>query len=142
MNFVEIDIKNSSHIEYLYSLLKDKKFNISHNKFPTFIDHKKFVENNPYRKWFLIYIKNLVSGSVYITNENYIGINLPSNNTDNYFEILQYIFENFDPLNEVKSIRNKYFMVNTTKDNINLINALERHLMKEIQRTYIFKNKK
>ena len=142
MNFVEIDIKNYSHIEYLYKLLKDKNFNISHNKLPSFIDHKKFVQNNPYRKWFLIYINNIVIGSVYLTNENYIGINLPSNNADNYFQILQYIFKNFEPLYEIKSIRSKYFLVNTNKDNINLINAFERHLMKEIQRTYIFKTKK
>ena len=86
MNFVEIDIKNSSHIEHLYKLLKNKKFNISHVKLPTYDEHKEFVQNNPYRKWFLIYIKNLVSGSVYISNENYIGINLPSNNSDIYFE--------------------------------------------------------
>lgn len=141
MNFVEIDIKNSSHIECLYKLLKDKQFNISHNKLPSFIDHKKFVQKNPYRKWFLIYMNNLVSGSVYLTYENFIGINLPSNESDIYFEILNYIFKNFEPLHEIKSIRNKYFLVNTNKDNINLINAIERHLMKEIQRTYILKTK-
>ena len=140
MNFVEIDIKNSSHIEYLYKLLKDKKFNISHNKLPSFINHKKFVQNNPYRKWFLIYINNLVYGSVYLTYENFIGINLPSNESDIYFEILNFIFKNFNPLSEIKSIRNKYFMVNTSKENINLIDAIDRHLMKEIQRTYIFRN--
>ena len=75
----------------------------------------EFIKYNPYRKWFLISIKNLISGSVYITYENYIGINLPSNKSEDYYQILKFIFQNFEPLNEIKSIRNKYFMVNTKR---------------------------
>tara|TARA_A100001035_G_C27656791_1_gene441906 strand:- start:331 stop:753 length:423 start_codon:yes stop_codon:yes gene_type:complete len=140
MNFIEIDKNNSSHIEFLYCLLKNKKFNISHEKLPSHEEHVKFVKDNPYRKWFLISIKNLISGSVYITYENHIGINLPSNNSEEYYQILKFIFQKFNPLKEIKSIRNKHFMVNTVKENKNLINAINRHRMREIQRTYIFKN--
>ena len=44
-----------------------------------FEHHSKFVSNHPYRKWFLINDQIRFVGSIYVTYENTIGINIMQN---------------------------------------------------------------
>jgi len=78
MELTEIELKvvNPQDLQFLYNLLKKRNSNtnISHKKMPTFIKHKKFVESKPYKKWYIVQLKNQKVGSIYLTSQNEIGI--------------------------------------------------------------------
>lgn len=61
---------------FLYDLLseRDKHANISHKNMPTYEEHVEFVMSKPYSMWYVIYYKNEKAGSIYLTNQNEIGI--------------------------------------------------------------------
>lgn len=56
MHLREIDPKNMDDVKFLYEMLKERppEINISHNEMPTIDDHVKFVQSNPYKKWYII----------------------------------------------------------------------------------------
>ena len=66
---------NKTHIDDLFFLIQNKKNNISNTHPPSKSDHNKFCCDHPYRVWFLVYEDKKLYGSIYITNENSIGIN-------------------------------------------------------------------
>lgn len=112
LTLIKVDPNNHLHIESLYSFLKDRKFNISHNDLPNYETHLEFVKNNPYRKWFLVSFDLKLIGSVYILYDNGIGIDL---NAKYYFlikEIIKQINIITKPLNSIKSIRTDKFHIN------------------------------
>ena len=53
-----------------------RKYSISHNEMPSYVDHQKFVNSEPYKYWFLIYEDFEVIGSFYIKEDNSIGLDL------------------------------------------------------------------
>ena len=67
-----------SDIDFLFELLKqrDPIANISHKKMPSFSQHSKFVKSKPYSKWYIVYLKKISIGSVYLSKNNEIGISL------------------------------------------------------------------
>ena len=60
----------------LYRLLEERPIsaNISHQEMPTWKEHKKFVKNHPYTAWYLIMEDEEVLGSIYLTQQDEIGI--------------------------------------------------------------------
>ena len=124
INLQLVDPSNNEHIEGLYKLLKRRKFNISNNEKTTFAEHKKFVLSNPYRVWFLIFNKNNLIGSCYISYQNSISIDLDENNYDKYEYIISSLTKKFKPLKEVKSIRNSNFYIRINPNNKDLENKL------------------
>ncbi len=135
---IEVIPDFEEHIKYLFDILKNKRFNISHEELPNYKDHTRFVKHHPYRKWYLVKNNSGFSGSIYITNSNVIGINLISNNSKDYHEVITFIIDNFRPLPPINSERSKYFLVNANPNNYNLIEALESLKMKHIQNTYAY----
>ena len=135
---IKVNTENQLHINFLYEILKVKEFNISHEFIPKLKDHKKFVLNHPYRYWLIVKNKNISIGSVYLTKDNVIGINLPNAEVDDYCNLIKLIIKKYKPLKEVKSVNSKYFLINTSPQNIILIKALEKLNMKFIQKTYAF----
>ena len=67
---------NEKDYEFLYKLLSERKqiTFISHKKMPTYEEHVKFIESEPYSKWYIIQIDDKKIGSIYLTKENEIGI--------------------------------------------------------------------
>ena len=67
---------NEKDYEFLYELLSERKqiTFISHKKMPTYEEHVKFIESEPYSKWYIIQIDDKKIGSIYLTKENEIGI--------------------------------------------------------------------
>lgn len=67
-------------VEVLYLLLEERTpdQSISHKDMPTFEEHKRFVENNPYQYWYLIFDKDEEEavGSIYLTYQREIGISI------------------------------------------------------------------
>ena len=73
INFLTIE---EPDYNFLYELLSQRKkiMNISHKKMPTYEEHVKFIESEPYSKWYIIQIDDKKIGSIYLTKENEIGI--------------------------------------------------------------------
>ena len=140
IELIEVNINNNAHIQTLYTLLKNKRFNISNERIPSFNDHLEFVQNCKYRKWYLASKSSKVFGSVYLTYDNIIGINVLSNDTHEYIDIIKLIINNHNPLSPIASIRSKYFLVNVKPTNLSLIKALRTLGMEHIQNTYAFKS--
>ena len=120
LTLIKVDPDNQLHNKSLYRFLKNRRFNISHNKLPSYEMHLKFVRKNPYRKWFLVSFDLDLIGSVYILYDNGIGIDL---NAKYYFlikEIIRKINIIIKPLNAIKSIRTDKFHINISPSNLEL----------------------
>ena len=139
LRFVEVDKFNKIHIDSLYEILKKRQYNISHRELPDYNTHKLFVENINYRKWNLIYNDDQLIGNYYINYENFIGINLLVNNIYYYQIIIKEILSIESPLPEIKSKRNKYFLINSSPQNKFLNDALKLLNFRHIQSTYLCK---
>lgn len=81
--FRVVNVADWNDIGFLYLLLSQRSSeeNISHSKMPSFLEHHAFVQSDPYKVWYMIYIENepfeeCKIGSVYISKENYVGIHL------------------------------------------------------------------
>lgn len=74
---VPVNPRDVKHLTILYDLLDERTPNqsISHKGLPSYEDHIKFVESNPYYAWYIVYNHNDVPvGSTYLTRKNEIGI--------------------------------------------------------------------
>ena len=107
---------------------------------PTYHQHKKFVENHPYRFWYLIKNKQKYIGVIYVTFENVIGINTIISSKELYINAIKALINSHKPLEEIKSIRNKFFVINVNPNNKILIEAIKTLGLNHIQNTYIVKN--
>ncbi len=41
---------------------------------PSYEEHVKFILSNPYKIWYIIYLGNTKSGSIYLSKQNEIGL--------------------------------------------------------------------
>ena len=73
---------NKSDSSFLFELLKEResKVNISHRKMPTYNNHVKFVMSKPYAKWYIIKCQDEKIGSVYLSNQDEVGIFIKKGN--------------------------------------------------------------
>ena len=92
---IEIDKKNKNHKDILFDILNKRSFNISHEKEISYNEHLLFVNNHPYRKWFLISEGNKFIGTIYLTFENEVGINLIDKNDIAAKETFKLLFKMF-----------------------------------------------
>ena len=139
IDFIAVDKKNKLHIDYLYKIIREREFNISNIELPDYNDHKYFVENINYRKWNLIFSNDHLIGNYYISYENFIRINLITNSINYYSIIIKKILLIESPLPEIKSIRNRDFLINVSPQNKYLNEALRLLNFKHIQSTYLCK---
>ena len=80
-NKINLKSVNETDHEFLYDLLKNRNpnINISHKKMPTFKEHIKFVNSKPYSKWYIIKQNDEKVGSIYLSQQNEIGLFLKNN---------------------------------------------------------------
>ena len=124
LEFIKVNM-SQVHIKILYKLLKEREYNISHTKMPSFEEHMDFVFNNPYKEWFLVKYNNIYIGSFFIQNDNSIGIKINSKNVSRCIEIiLNYIIENFKPIPAIKSKIPERFYLNVPYEDKNFQNYL------------------
>ena len=140
IELIKIDYKKINHIRILYILLSKRNYNISHNKLPTYQEHKDFVINSPYRVWYLIKKNNQFIGTIYISNENVIGINVNDLKVEDYEIILKNLLSKYDPLKPIKSVRNASFLINVNPNNLKLIECMKKIGMEHIQSTFLLKS--
>tara|TARA_B100001989_G_scaffold223163_1_gene176945 strand:+ start:4959 stop:5384 length:426 start_codon:yes stop_codon:yes gene_type:complete len=120
----------------LFKLLKKRKYKISHSQIPNINLHNNFVENHPYREWFIVFYKGESIGTFYIKFDNSIGINLIMQTKENIQFILSFIKSNFSPQKEVPSIIPPYFYLNISSDNSKLKVILEEIGFYKLQVSY------
>jgi len=135
---IEIDKKNKNHKDILFDILNKRIFNISHKKKISFEEHIYFVNNHPYRKWFFISQGNKIIGTIYLTFENEIGINLIDKDHIAVKQSLQLLFNMFKPLPPIPSIRNEKFLINISPRSNFIKNILKEIDAILIQETYLF----
>ena len=135
INFKEITENPSvEEIKFLYTLLKNQKHNISNDNETSFIEHEKFVRNNPYYKWVLIFNHSELIGSLYINQDNSVHFRLLDENQKIGIEIINHFYSSFIPQPEIKSSRCKKFFFNINPNNIFMKKLLESsgHMVSQI----------
>ncbi len=136
VRFVKVQ-KTFEHFEVLYTLLQQRTHTISHKKLPNFEDHILFVKKNPYRIWYLIQVSEVFLGSIYILNNNCVGINVLNQEKSILKKSIDWVSRSFKPLPEIKSVRPPNFYLNVNLENTNLISALTELNARPIQLTYL-----
>ena len=138
--FSLIPINSSKkHIEILYNLLKKRVHNISHKQLPSYEEHKSFILNHPYREWFLVKSNNTYYGSIYVLENNCIGINMDTDNMNIIKKSINWVVSEIKPLPGIKSVRNKNFHININPKNKKMAKILSNLNADLIEHTYIIK---
>lgn len=123
-------------IRLLYILLGRRKYKISHQQCPSYKKHKQFVQQHPYRAWYLIRNHNIYVGSVYLSHENTIGVNVSENTASIISSVLHFLKSNYEPLDEISSVRPGYFYINVPSANMELQQSLEKQGCTPIQTSF------
>jgi len=130
-------VRVSIDTKFLFDLLKerDSYANISHKKMPTFASHVKFLESKPYKKWYIISIKENINedkkkiGSIYISKNDEIGI----------FVLKKYQSKNigkFALCELMKQNKQKRYLANVSPKNKKSIQFFKNNGFKLIQYTF------
>ncbi len=130
-------VSASIDAKFLFDLLKerDSRANISHKKMPTFTSHIKFIESKPYKKWYIICIKENIDknkkriGSIYLSKNDEIGI----------FVLKKYQSKNIGKfaLSELmKRNKQKRYLANVSPKNKKSMQFFKRNGFKLIQYTF------
>jgi RimJ/RimL family protein N-acetyltransferase len=126
---------SSSDYRFLFNLLKerDPKANISHRKIPTYTEHVKFVNSKPYSKWYIIEHNRMKAGSIYLTNNNEIGIFIRKDMQGNDIgkTALRLL---------MKKNPKKRYLANVSPKNCKSIKFFKKNRFRLIQYTYEFEN--
>ena len=131
--------KSKEHIHTLYNLLQSRKHTISHKYLPSFEEHSHFVKNHPYRYWYLVKQGDHYMGSIYIKDDNSLGINLASE-IELIKKSILYLLKNFKPLLPVKSVRSEKFHINIAPENIQFRDTLIELGAELIEHTFTLEN--
>lgn len=120
-------IPTKLQIEALYTLLESRQHSISHVDMPSYEEHSSFVMNNPYRCWYLVCRENVVVGSVYVQNDNSVGIAIScTDNCDSMSQVIRLLREAIEPLEAIASLRYKDFFFNVPYDDEERKNCLKQ----------------
>jgi RimJ/RimL family protein N-acetyltransferase len=123
-------IKEQDYL-FLHNLLAQRNsiVNISHKRMPTWEEHVKFVKSKPYSKWYVIYNNDEKIGSIYLSNQNEVGIHLLKKyeNESIYLESIKKLM--------LLNLKIK-FRVNVSPKNKNYIVLFKKLGFKMVQHTY------
>ena len=136
LDFIEIDIYSEIHKKITFDILNTRKYNISHLKQIDFLEHEDFFQNHPYRNWYLIKFESDYIGTLYLSNENIIGINFIKYNKTFLKKTINFVLDEHEPLPPIKSIRSDSFLINVHPDNSKLSSFLVDNGAIHIQSTY------
>jgi hypothetical protein len=123
-------------VQTLYHLLSKRKFGISHQKMPSYDEHKEFVQNHPYRAWYLVHKASESVGTCYVMDNNCISVFLTMGAENHFNEVLDFILNSYDPLEEIKSVRPPYFYINVPEGNTCLMKQVADLGWKKLQTTF------
>ena len=103
-----------------------------------YITMKKYILIHTFYELFvfIIHYKNHPIGNFYLTHENVLGIFIINSYEKLLTKIIKFVINNFYPLEEIKSIRPKYFIINVSPDNTQYQKIIESLNGKKIQISY------
>lgn len=136
LDFIEIDIYSEIHKKITFDILNTRKYNISHLNQIDFLEHEEFFQNHPYRNWYLIKFESDYIGTLYLSNENIIGINFIKYNKTFLKKTINFVLDEHEPLPPIKSIRSDSFLINVHPENSKLSSFLVENGATHIQSTY------
>ena len=120
----------------LFELLKKRTYKISHKELPSFEKHITFVNNHPYKVWYLVNHNDQTIGAFYIKADNSIGLNLLIQSEIVIKSIINFIKMNYLPENEVSSKVPPYFYINVPITNSELMEIFDKRKINRIQISY------
>lgn len=131
-------------VEWLYELLKERSteddpyVNISHRALPTMVEHKLFIESEPYRYWYLIVADWHAVGYISATRKNEIGIVLSRRFRGKGYgrQALRLFIDLHTPLPAVPSHRSGKWLANINPDNGQSVKLFTGAGFGLIQQTY------
>jgi len=119
-------IPNDKQILRLLKSLESRSHVISHTDMPEYSSHKEFVQNNPYRVWYMVNINNIFVADLYVQNDNSIGLNNFENLEVNVIrEVLEMLFIEIFPLQAISSKRFGKFFFRISSSNFILQKKIE-----------------
>lgn len=137
--YFEKILNTKEHIDYLYSSLEKRTYNVSHKLMPSYLEHLDFVNNHPYRVWMLVKISKDIIGNFYLQKDNSIGLHLDEGKLEFFSQTIDLILKKWKPLDGIKSIRNQNFIFNVVDGNVDLVEELQKIGAHKIQSTYLIK---
>ena len=115
----------------LYGLLEERPVsaNISHQEMPTWEEHKRFIKSRPYTAWYLIMDGEEALGSIYLSQQDEIGVFLFKKHQGNgYAKMAIKMLTEEHP--------RKRYLANINPENKESISMFERLGFIHIQNTY------
>lgn len=128
---IELKLVTSNDHKFLYELLMEREpiENISHKKMPAYKEHIKFIRSGPYTKWYIINYDKQKAGSIYLSKQDEIGIDLKKEfSSTSIQKISMKILMNKNP--------RKRYLANTNYKNLKLKRFFTEQGFKLIQYTY------
>ena len=125
-------------VETLYTLLNLRPHTISHDVMPTFESHSDFVSAHPYRLWLLIKSGSSYIGSIYVTYQNTIAVNLNASGDRARFtsNLIDFLKDSLVPLPACKSTRPRQFCINVPETDAVLRETLRELQCQKLQSTF------
>ena len=119
--------QSDEHKKLLFDVFHQRKDleRISSDSQLVFDDHSKFVEDHPYRYWFLIKREGCYIGAVNISYQNSLGIHLFDEYEVLLRQLLGKICNTVKPLPRLASVRPGNFIINVSPKNLKLERELE-----------------
>ena len=126
------------HVRLLFKLFQQRKKSerISSSVNLSFEEHCKFVSEHPYRYWLLVKIGDKYIGTVNISYQNSIGIQLFEDYRTYFKTLINQVLETFDPLTALPSVRSSDFIINVSPNDTCLERELQKMGAKCIQKTF------
>ena len=119
-------IHNDKQILRLFKSLESRSHVISHKEMPEYSSHVEFVQNNPYRVWYMVNLNNIFVADLYVQNDNSIGLNNFENLEVNAIrEVLEILFIKITPLQAIPSKRFGKFFFRISSSNFILQKKIE-----------------
>ena len=130
--------KTEVHTKILFDLYRkrDENVKISTSTDLGYEEHKKFVENNPYRFWLILKLNKNYIGTCYIKDDNGIGVYLLPEHKLALKSVIKKIKDTFQPLPSKPSERRWGFHMNISEKNEEFEQALKDLGAKLMQKTF------
>ena len=130
------ELVRPSDADILYELLSSRRYQISHESMPSKEEHAQFIQSSPYLQWFLVKENNSVVGSFYVKDDNSVGINLITPSKRLVGKIIEYVKNNIQIAEAVKSQIPRFFFINVAEANQELKQILNELGCSPVQTAY------
>lgn len=129
-----------AEIHFLYKLLIERGYSISHCQLPSLESHCDFVVNHPYRFWCIVWVDGLRIGAVYAGFDNSVGIHLLRPSLSHRPGVIRTFLQNFSPLPAKASIVSGGFIFNVAPEDSSYQTDLRECGALPLQITFAVKN--